>query len=152
MREIKFRAYIEALNLMLPVVSVYSDGMVGLNEEEFLELIKGKFTLSEDTIYDKDDSHVMNVLVGDDWIWFETEQCEATEFFSIHNGSEIYEGDILEVIKAPLSENHAIGLKFKVELHNGEINFYPNNSAWRYNKLGNVHQNPDLINHPSPNA
>src|SRR4030042_1209803 len=102
-REIKFRAWIPALGIMLYGITVYQDGMIGLSSDDFEAAVKKAnplFKIMDDEVILDDEENekfdrVMGILPGDDWYWIEEDECEILEYSGINlNHSEIYEGDV----------------------------------------------------------
>lgn len=101
-REIKFKAFIPELNIILDDVTIYSNGQIGIGVDKLEESLPKGYELYEDTIYFVDEEkdifdRVMNILPGEDWVWFEENQFIPLQYTGKKSikGNELYENDIV---------------------------------------------------------
>jgi uncharacterized phage protein (TIGR01671 family) len=165
-REIKFRAWIPDLSIMLDNITLYGSGMMGYDYDKFQSYIDGlpkHIQFIEDGIYHSDEDHfdlLLTVLPGEDWIWIEENNFIPMEFTGIKdiNGVDIYEGYILRARYAPSYKLN----KFEVKWNNSsasfvcyrkhenskvqfeQLPFCPSNSMEDLEVIGNIHENPEL--------
>jgi hypothetical protein len=150
--EIKLRAYVKDLNLMIENFALYPGGMIGIDEDEFVNQISPDFKLYDGEVLDKAGEIVMIILPGDEWIWLEESQVVISQYIGVKTvkGEEVFTGDIIECFRASDRE--------KEEPLQGEIIFlngcYMTRNATMheffrlyqsdFRIVGNVYQNPQL--------
>jgi uncharacterized phage protein (TIGR01671 family) len=164
-REIKFRAWVTELGIMLNEITLYGNGQMGYDGDEFKEKLPKDNVLDYDyecvirnfinTDGDEDFEKLTPVLLGEDWIWLDENDFEPMQFTGImdYKGKEIYEGDILSPIN---SEKYLYQVKFD----NGEFCLYSKYGRWgsisrmravcdklkiTMNIIGNIFENPELL-------
>lgn len=101
-REIKFKAFIPELNIILDDVTIYGNGQMGIGVDELEESLPKGYELYEDTIYFVDEEKdifdmIMCLLPGEDWVWFEENQFIPLQYTGKKSikGNELYENDIV---------------------------------------------------------
>lgn len=166
MREIIFRAYIKALNVMIDDFSINPDGTIGIEQDDFLNQIGGGYYSDNDSLISKTDHcFVMPLLTGEDYIGLEKEQFNLMQFTGLKdkNGRKIYEGDIVKAkfinyaydeIDSPNEPKYIDKISF-VEFRNhgfwvnDESFGYEGENLWNWNEMeviGNIYENPELLN------
>ena len=79
MKTLHFMAYVPKLDITLDGITIYSSGLIGLNDGDFQDQLPEDFKLEDGEIRDcrenKDDL-VMSVMEGDEWIFLEENQFE----------------------------------------------------------------------------
>jgi hypothetical protein len=160
-REIKFRAWIPALNIMVYDVDVYADGRIGFDYEKIM-----KEVLEKGFYFDKDSGNVLasdyfedgetatalcHFLYDDDYIWFEKPDYILMQYTGLH---VIYEGDIPETKDIALWCNDCKSFQWfwiyegKRVCHNCEGDFQFDEIDDFYEELkiiGNIYENEELI-------
>jgi len=133
-REIKFKAYIHALGKTIFDVSVYADGMIGLNIEELENILPETHKIMDDeVVHQEDDIYdvVLTFLSGEnEWIWLEPGQFDLLEWSGMDDrtGKPVYEGDIAkgwiegkECVGEIVFKHGAFTLKDRWLIHYDEI-------------------------------
>lgn len=95
-REIKFRAYIPALKMMLYNVDVYANGMIGIAESSLTDEFWKLYHVEHDDDCIRENGtyrHVININTGEEYVWFNDGDFELMQ----STGLTIYEGDIVSV-------------------------------------------------------
>lgn len=120
-RPIKYRAYIPDLDITLENITLYGDGNMGYDEDEFNEALPTDHVLDhdyecvirkfKDEDGDDDLEKVLHVLLGEDWIYLEEGQFEPLQFTGfLLNKQEIYEGDKLQFKYEDKVEEEGFGI------------------------------------------
>jgi uncharacterized phage protein (TIGR01671 family) len=162
-REIKFRAYIPTLDIMLYGITPYADGMIGISADDFEEALEAKnpkWRVCDDGVYLSDDDHfdlIMSVLPGEDWYWIESDKCEQLQFTGLKDkkGKEIYESD---VVVWHVNNLNRTGVVEYVENYGGydlkhtydEFHVCCDWLRGEYEVIGNIYENPELIKSNNP--
>jgi hypothetical protein len=110
-RTIKYNAWIPDLDIMLENITLYGNGMMGYDEDEFREAIPKPYKLDHDSeavmhidftdedneVYEK----IMSVLSGEDWIWLEEGEFIPLQFTGklSKDKKEIFEGAVINCIE-----------------------------------------------------
>lgn len=161
-REIKFRAKIKGLPIILEGIALYSDGMIGVSPDELESQLPESYKVDCGNKYViKDDTVLCDFVSGDEWIFFCDHDIELMQFTGLKdkNGKEIFEGDILKVVTKSLpkgKDNSGYTFKGLVEYDYGKYiirfneKFRLNNelACWALNHseiIGNIYENPNLI-------
>lgn len=95
----KFRAWIEAIKVMLYNVDVYANGTIGITYANLPTVDFNPYYIDWDNSCIREsatDNHIMNILTGDEYIWFES-GFELMQHIDKKdkNGEDIYDGDII---------------------------------------------------------
>jgi len=108
MRELKFRAWIPSLEIMLEEITLYPYGDIGIESDELSKKLAEKDSrLSIDwdseciRLIDEDNDlfeNVLEVMTGDDWIQINSNDCIIMQYVGLFdkNKNDIIEGDVLE--------------------------------------------------------
>lgn len=152
MRTIKFEAYIKELNIILPGVTPYPDGTIGIGHKQLTEALNEKFEIYDDCISDKEGNHIVSIMSGDDWYWFEQNDFELRQFIGLQSKEkkDIYKGDIVKYNDDP---------KVMVVNWNEKFaSFCLDRKGWVFSHFfgeaaeadqltitGNIYQNPELL-------
>lgn len=173
----KFRAFIPQLNLMLYNIDVYANGTIGMTTDK-LKLPDGYYI----DLYDScimqtnpdengSDYHVVNLLQGEEYIWFEEGQYSLMQYTGLNdkNGVDIYEGDVLETIstktviidryksgfwKGEVKKSRQENIRNNVVVEWGKHGFVfttlnKNHNSYSipaFEVIGNIHTNHELLN------
>jgi hypothetical protein len=105
--EHKFRAWFPDLKLMLYEITLYPEGMIGIDADRFenaLRSVNPLFHIFEDGVFLVDhENHIFDHLIpishGDEWYYFGKDDFVVMEFFGLKdkNGKDIYTEDIIAI-------------------------------------------------------
>ena len=107
MRAIEFNAWILSIGLMLESITVYPDGMIGIESDKLEDSLKDqkgdRYVIYDDGVYykgekEEDDifERAFTLLSGDDWYWIEADDCIILEYSGLDDeiNKQLFEGDI----------------------------------------------------------
>ena len=160
-REIKFKAWIKVLEIMLEDVSVYPHGDIGIESDKLSKKLSEKDSrLSIDwdseciRLIDEDNDlfeNVLSIMPGDDWIQIDSNKIDLIQYIGLkdQNSNKIYEGDIYKnptgLIGVIIFMNSAFMYKYKNKQN--KIIYSHIDEGFLKNKtmMGNIYENPELI-------
>ena len=164
-REIRFRAWIPKLGIMLNDITLYGNGQMGYDEDDFKEALPKDHVLDYDYASviknyvndegDEDFDKVMPVLLGEDWIWLDDNEFIPMQYTGIKdvNDKEIYEGDIIDGMIVAYCGNQEEGLGMNCGWYLQRADFESwieldsrcNHNGDNYFIQGNIFENPELV-------
>ena len=173
MKKILINAWLPEAKIMLHGVTIYPDGLLGYNDEEFKKAIKSNPELEYDgervirnfinDDNDEDFEKLFEVLSGEEWIYIDDSEYIPLLFTGerVENGDLLFEGDIIEIEGQKMhiywnKKNYSFFVKYYNE-DNTTIDFFFYNLLMdskiivvghlaRAIKIGNIYQNPELLN------
>lgn len=165
-REIKFRAWVPSIKTMLCDISIYPDGMIGIDEDDFKEQLNPAYEFDGEHVRTKisEDGesgydYVLTLNTGEDWVWIDKDEYDLMQYTGLKdkNGKEIYEGDIVKCWDdSAITKKYEWGLD---KIHVGVIKYNPPHfslviediqlihwsSAENIEIIGNIYENPELL-------
>ena len=168
-REIKFRAWLPAVGIMLPDVTVYSNGQIGIGYDALSDLLGDDLGIDDDYIKraSQDGQEIIPILTGDEWVYIESPHAHIGQFTGLldKNGKGIYEGDVLNYKRHKEENNWASEMVFD---KNYEIEVVFNKGMFiakgldaplyeyikdntygatgtKWEVIGNIHETPELL-------
>ncbi len=177
-REIKYKAWIPDLGIMLDDITIYGNGDMGYDEDKFKAALPKNHELDYDyfngyvtkEIINKDGEedfeYVLPVLTGEDWIWIDESKFIPLQYTGkkLIKGNEVYDGTIVfdEVAEESGDVRYYYVCVWIKEwcaytfLSYGELLAYEDNGiesfdrAWPYNLEGSekMHYAGHILTHP----
>ncbi len=167
-REIKFQAFVllDTGGIMMNDVTLYANGTIGFDAEEFSEQLPKNHYLDYDCDCvrhsDNEDifDSVLPVLFGDDWIWLEPPNFKLRQFIGMpdKSGKEIYEHDIIKTEQGTLfivEWNNEYLMWVLLQANKGVIRNHPELQADHFHLqkhmqpnleiIGNIYKDADLL-------
>ena len=166
-REIKFRAWIPELGIMLNDITLYGNGQMGYDEDEFKAALPKDYVLDYDSSsviknYINDEGYedfdkVIPVLLGEDWIWLEDSEFEPMQFTGLKDksGKEIYEGDIIKMGDNPecwfaprvveFKNGAWMGGSCRIYTNQDKHDYQGDSNQDNWEIICNIFENPELL-------
>lgn len=149
--EYKFRAWIEAIKCMLYKVDVYANGNIGITYANLPEELFKLYYVDWDDSCIREcgtDIHVINILTGEEYIWFESGFVLMQHTGKSDNdNNEIFDGDIVEFDKNEWGgENNIHSVSWDEYDARWEWGGGTSGSDMHFRKvIGNKYQHPHLL-------
>lgn len=162
-REIKFRSFLnvaDKIKVVLEEVTIYPDGMQGMNYDDFVNDVQGvgynfdgdHFSNANDSEAELIEGYKYNVQTGDDWIFFEGTPLQFTGLKD-KNEKEVYEGDIVDAGygRAKVVFNSGCFMLEWIYDTEASMEILGIDRNMRRNRLlieviGNIYETPELLN------